>query len=93
MKRGKLNAFKFLNLILVNHLTSRWFEVKFNFALVESTRRLIRPKAREDLAFVSYCIIHLIIPVQESVLDLCSVGLDYKFVALFREVAKQRIGC
>lgn len=31
-KRGKLNAFKFLNLILVNHLTWRWFEVKFNFA-------------------------------------------------------------
>ena len=35
-KGEQLNTFKFLNLILVNHLTSRWFEVEFNFALVES---------------------------------------------------------
>lgn len=30
--KGKRNAFKYLNLILVNHQTLRWFEVKFNLA-------------------------------------------------------------
>lgn len=38
--RAASNAFKFLNLILVNHLIPRQFEVKFNFApVVESGRR------------------------------------------------------
>lgn len=54
MKRGKLNAFKFLNLILVNHLTSRWFEVKFNFALVESTRKETYPPESEGRSRICF---------------------------------------
>lgn len=38
VKRGEFNAFKFLNLILVNHLTSRWFEVEFNLARPSNPR-------------------------------------------------------
>lgn len=61
-KRGNLNAFKFLNSILVNHLIPRQFEVKFNFACVESARRQAQHGVLKELSFVSYCIIHLIIP-------------------------------